>query len=170
MNNTFFVIKFNESRRDKIWFKDEIPMKASLRFKLTLLEMIDNLPEFIVPDKYLEGEFYRLSLGYRGIGKNSGFVSGIQSKDSIGLPPNLITKDHLVGSTEVGRYIHKVFKESNYNIDWMVDEWLYEHLFLWATVKLTKKEHHKDNVLRNSSHTIEQKLNMEHYIDVSELI
>ena len=171
MDESFFVREFNKRRREKIWKKNEISMKMSFRFKLSLLEMIDKMPESVViPEKYLEGEFYRLSLGYRGIGKNSGFASGVQSKASIGIPSSETTNDHLVGTTEVGKYIHEVLKKSDYDIDWMVNTWLYKHLFLWATVKLTKKEHHKHNVLRNSSHTIEEKLNLEHYLNVSELI
>ena len=43
MDESFFVREFNKRRREKIWRKDEISMKMSFRFKLTLLEMIDKL-------------------------------------------------------------------------------------------------------------------------------
>ena len=170
ISESFFVREFNKRKREKIWRKDEVSMKMSFRFKLTLLEMIDKMPESVaIPEKYLEGEFYRLSLGYRGIGKNSGFASGVRSKASIGIPSNETTNDHLIGTTEVGRYIHEVLKKSDYDIEWMVNTWLYEHLFLWATIKVTKNEHRKENVIRNQ-HTIEQKLNLEHYKNVSDLV
>ncbi len=97
------------------------------------------------------------------------FLSGVQSKASKRLPSSHTVDDHLFGTQLIGEYVHKVLKKSNYNIDWMVDEWLYDHLFLWAKIKLTKKEHHKDNVIRNE-HTIEQKLNLEHYKNVSKLV
>ena len=170
MNNTFFVREFNLRKRDEIWNKDELSMKESFRFKLNLLKMLDKQTDFKVPSKYFDGEFYRLALGYRGVGKNSGFTSGIQSEASINLLSNQTTNDHVVGTTEVGRYIHYVFRNSNYNIDWMINDWLYDHLFLWATVKITKEEHHKNSVLRNSEHTLKQKLNFDHYIKVSKLI
>jgi len=161
--DTFFIKEFNNRKRKKVWDKDGASMKESLRFKLTLLKEIDKMSKNLIPEKYLEGEFYRLSLGYRGIGKNGGIVSGIRSEASKGKTSNETVNDHLVGATQVGNYIHKVFKENDYNINYMVDEWLYKHLFLWGTVKITREEHRKENVLRNSSHTIEQKLNREHY-------
>ena len=73
-------------------------------------------------------------------------------------------------ATEIGKYIHDKFKKENYNIDWMVKNWLFENLFLWGTVKVTKEEHKSKNILRNSDHPIEQKSNFEHYIHVSQLI
>ena len=51
---------------------NDLPRMSRSAMKSPLLEVIDNLPNHVVPDKYLEGEFYRLSLGYRGIEKNSG--------------------------------------------------------------------------------------------------
>ena len=168
-SNTFFVNEFNKRRRDYLWEKYQDDFKNHFRLKLNILKMLDNQIEFEVPRNYYEGEFYRLSLGYRGIGKNDGFASGIQSIASKGLSSKSITKDHVLGATEVGKYIHTVFRKSDYDIDWMVNTWLYKHLFLWATIKITKKEHHKDNIMRNK-HTIEQKLNLEHYKNVSELV
>ena len=52
----------------------------------------------------------------------------------------------------------------------MVKEWLFENLYLWGTVKVTKEEHKSKNILRNSNHTIEQKSNFEHYVNVSKMI
>lgn len=169
MKNSYFVIEFNKRRRDFIWKKNERSFKKNFRLKLNILKMIDLQDEFEIPESFYKGEFYRLSLGYRGIGKNDGFASGINSKASKGLPSNDIVRDHLLGATEVGFYIHKVFKDSNYNIEWMVSTWLYENLFLWATIKVTKDEHHKDNIIRNK-HTFEEKLNLKHYKNVSVLV
>ena len=51
----------------------------------------------------------------------------------------------------------------------MVDTWLYENLFLWMTVKVSKKEHKKENIARDK-HTLDQKMCLEHYINVSEFV
>ena len=169
MNNSFFVKEFNKRRRDILWEKEKEHFKTHFRLKLNILKMLDKQTDFKVPDKFYEGEFYRLSLGYRGIGKNSGFASGIQSSASQKVPSNLTTRDHLLGTTEVGKFIHDEFKQYNYDIDFMVNTWLYAHLFLWATIKITKEEHQKGNVIRNE-HTLSEKLNLLHYRNVSKLV
>ena len=97
-------------------------------------------------------------------------MSGLQFEASAGLSSNKTVGDHLIGTLTIGEHVHDILKKSNYNIDWMVDTWLYDNLFLWAKIKVTKEEHRKDNILRNSNHTIEQKLNLEHYKKVSTLV
>ena len=91
-----------------------------------------------------------MELGYHGIGKPGGIPSKIMSKDSSILNSKHCVNDHLLGATEVGSEIHKVFKKNNYDIDWMLKEWLFENLYLWGTVKVTKEEHKSNNILRNS--------------------
>jgi hypothetical protein len=44
----------------------------------------------------------------------------------------------------------------------MVNEWLYEHLHYWFTVKITKEEHKQENLARNK-HSLEDKINLVHY-------
>jgi len=54
-----------------------------------------------------------------------GIPSKIMSKDSSILNSKDCVNDHLLGATEIGKYIHDKFKKENYNIDWMVKNWLF---------------------------------------------
>ena len=51
----------------------------------------------------------------------------------------------------------------------MVDTWLYENVWLWMTIKVTKDEHKSSNIIKNG-HSIEEKMEMKHYKSVSELM
>ena len=168
MKTINFKEEFNDRVREKTWIKSEIKFKKMLRLKLKMVKFVDSLDESEIPEKFFSQEFWRLNLGYNGIGRD--VSSGIRSEATLGLKSNQIVHDHLFGATEIGKHIHQVLKDSDYDIDWMVEEWLYENLFIFGTIKITKEEHQKDNVLRNSSHTIEEKLNFKHYIKVSKLI
>jgi hypothetical protein len=68
----------------------------------------------------------------------------------------------LIGVTEVGNQVVKEFIKCNYDVDYMVNEWLYEHLHYWFTVKITKEEHKQENLARNK-HSLEDKINLVHY-------
>ena len=46
-----------------------------------------------------------------------GIPSKIMSKDSSILNSKDCVNDHLLGATEIGKYIHDKFKKENYNID-----------------------------------------------------
>lgn len=118
----------------------------------------------------MEQRVYRLELGYFGIGMPSGIPSNIVTRASKELKSNECVNDHLIGATEIGKNIHQAFKEKNYDTDWMVNKWLFENLYLWGTVKVTKEEHKSCNILRNSDHTVEQKVRFEHYLNVSEVV
>ena len=102
------------------------------------------------------------------MGKQSGLASGIYSAAST-RPQTSTTADHLFGATEIGKYIHQAFIKYHLNIDYMVETWLYEHLFLWMTIKVSKAEHTTDNIARDE-HTLEQIMSLEHYRGVSILI
>ena len=167
-----FKKEFNKRVRENIWNKHNQRFIMFFNYVLVRLERIDNyyIPNNLLPPNILEQGIYRLELGYHGIGKPQGIPSKIMSKDSSILNSKDCVNDHLLGATEIGKYIHDKFKKENYNIDWMVKNWLFENLFLWGTVKVTKEEHKSKNILRNSDHPIEQKSNFEHYIHVSQLI
>jgi len=167
-----FKEEFNKRVRENVWNKHNLIFTKFFNYALVRLERIDNyyILNNILPPDTLEQRIYRLELGYHGIGKPGGIPSKIMSKDSSILNSKHCVNDHLLGATEVGSYIHRVFKKNNYDIDWMVKEWLFENLYLWGTVKVTKEEHKSKNILRNSNHTIEQKSNFEHYVNVSQLI
>jgi len=161
--NSFFVKEFNRRKRDKIWEQRGPEIKVNFKENLEVLEFKSKEHH-----KKTIKSFEQVGIGYNGLGTQ--FISGIQSEASVGKASKETVNDHLIGAAKIGEFVHNELKKSNYNINWMVDHWLYEHLFLWGTVKITREEHRKENVLRNSNHTIEQKLNLEHYKNVSELV
>ncbi len=157
---------FNTKGRKKyLWEKNEIKFKQWLKANLSTLKNMDDNPD-IYSEKYYK-EFYRLMIGYYGVGYGNGFSSGLLSNDASvkGTPT---TTDHWAGASKVGEYVHMIFKKSGYDIDWMLNEWLYDNLHLWATIKVTKEEHKKENIIRNG-HTLEEKNKLKHYINFSGL-
>jgi hypothetical protein len=156
---------FNSHTRPQLWNKNEPEYKAWFRFQLGILDMAisSNLPE-----NFFRRFVYRLGIGYFGVGKQSGLPSGICTEDS-NIPGVNTTPDHLFGATEVGKYVHEQFLKYNCDIDYMVNTWLYENLFLWMTVKVSKEEHKVENIARDA-HSLEQKICLEHYTNVSEFI
>jgi|TARA_B110000971_G_scaffold28109_1_gene25187 hypothetical protein len=155
-----------QGKKDILWKKNEVKLKKWFKSNLILLRTMDeNSSDF--DNDYKDRAFYRLMVGYYGVGYGNGFSSGLASNNaSVG---NIkTTLDHWAGMTEVGRYVHEVFKKSEYNIDWMLNEWLYDNLHLWATIKVTKEEHKKENIIRNN-HSLEEKNELKHYINFSGL-
>lgn len=153
--NTNIKNKYWSSNKDlyKKWFKKQL--------KHLLIEIEDNTNE-----EDLKAFMYRLGLGYWGIGKQNGISSGLRTKQSYF---GKTIKDHVFGTVEIGKYIHQEFEKHNRDINYMVEEWLYENLWLWITIKVSKNEHKKENIERNL-HTIEEKKELKHYKNVSELV
>ena len=124
--------------------------------------------EFGANEKELNQLVYRLVLGYFGVGRQAGLTSGLVSEDANAKGIKK-TADHLLGTTQIGKFIHEEFEKNNCDINYMVNEWLYENLWLWQTIKVTTEEHRKDNIIRNE-HSIEDKLLLKHYKKVSNLL
>ena len=154
-----------KGRKNYIWKKNEVKLKKCLKSNLILLRTMDENSSDFDMEQYKP--FYRLMIGYYGVGFGSGFSSGLVSNDASvkGTPT---TTDHWAGASKVGEYVHMIFKKSKYNIDWMLNEWLYDNLHLWATIKVTKEEHHKDNIIQNK-HTLQEKNELKHYKNFSGL-
>ena len=57
----------------------------------------------------------------------------------------------------------------NRNIDFMVNEWLYDNLYLWLTIRVSRVEHNSKNIIKNRN-SIHEKRKMLHYKSVSELV
>jgi hypothetical protein len=51
----------------------------------------------------------------------------------------------------------------------MVNTWLYENIWLWITIKVTKQEHKSENIIKNG-YSIEEKKILKHYVQVSKLM
>jgi hypothetical protein len=156
---------FNDNTRDKLWKKNGEDYERWFGRQIRTLK---NDVESGSNDKELSQFTYRLALGYYGIGRQGGLTSGLVTEDAMvnGVKK---TADHLLGTTQIGKYIHEECEKYNWDFDYMVNEWLYENLWLWMTIKVTTQEHKSDNIIRNE-HTIEDKLLLKHYKKVSTLV
>ena len=156
---------FNENKRDSYWTANGEKCKSLFRRTLKHL-----LLEIELTDNNVSNNYYRLAIGYDlGIGVGTaGITSGIKSKEARQLPSKQTTADHLIGTVQIGKYVHSEFEKNEFDIEYMTETWLYENLWLWMSIRVSNKEHHKDNILRNAN-TIEEKLALKHYVNVSEL-
>lgn len=96
-------------------------------------------------------------VGYQ-IGGTGGIKCGLYSEDT--LIDNNTTDDHIFGATLAGNQLFKAFKDWDYNIDYMVNHWLPDNIWLFCSATITKKEH---GMLESHGHTVSQKLNFVHY-------
>ena len=111
----------------------------------------------------------RLTMGYRGIGFCGGIPPRLKTKEVM---PNVSTSnDHVIGTTLCGEIVEDLLEKNDYDFKYLIDNWLYDNLYLWGTIKVTKAQHHKDNILRNAN-TLEEKIMLKHYknIDLEDLI
>lgn len=108
--------------------------------------------------------YFRGLVGYSIFGI-SGIKSGIYTEDSI--TSEKTTDDHLLGAMKIGETAFIAYCKSGFNNEYMKNVWLYENLYLWLSIKVSSEEHRKDNILRNKN-TIEEKLQLKHYIKVSD--
>ena len=156
---------FNENKRDSYWTTNGEKCKSLFRRTLKHL-----LLEIELTDNNVSNNYYRLAIGYDlGIGVGTaGITSGIKSKEARQLPSKQTTADHLIGTVQIGKYVHSEFEKNEFDIEYMTEVWLYENLWLWMSIRVSNKEHHKDNILRNVN-TIEEKLELKHYVNVSEI-
>jgi hypothetical protein len=157
---------FNSYKRDKIWKLKKVELQEAFKFQLLLLEtyLLHGASE-----KLMQSFMYRLALGYYGIQSQSGISSGIVSLATIGLPAKETTGDHVFGAVEIGKTIRDAYEVNNRNIDFMVNEWLYDNLYLWLTIKVSRVEHNSKNIIKNRN-SIQEKRKMLHYKSVSELV
>jgi hypothetical protein len=133
----------------------------------------------------ISNNYYRW-IGYDGIGAGTtGIKSGIATTKAI--EEKKYTDDHLIGAVEIGRRLHKDLieafhlfghdmeevisrpdfaycEETNQVIKHMVDNWLYDNLWLWLSIRVSKNEHSNQNIARNQ-HSIEDKLHLKHYAE-----
>ena len=77
-----------------------------------------------------------------------------------------ISFDHVVGTTLCGETVKKIIEQNNFNIKYLVKNWLFDHLYLWGTLKVTREQHKRDNIIRNN-HTLLEKLNLNHYKNIN---
>lgn len=160
---------FNENKRDSYWTKKTKGVsneeKCKSLFRRTLKHL---LLEIELTDNNVHNNYYRW-IGYDGIGSGvSGITSGIKTAEARQLTSKQTTADHLIGTVQIGKYVQSELERNGFDIEYMTETWLYENLWLWMSIRVSNKEHHKDNILRNVN-TIEEKLALKHYVNVSEL-
>ena len=71
--------------------------------------------------------------------------------------------DHLFGVTEVGNAMFMEYKNSGWDLNYVLNEWLPQHLYLWLQVKILKTEHQGDGSVKRGKHTLEEKTSLVHY-------
>jgi len=118
--------------------------------------------------------YLRQMIGYYLFG-TSGVKIGLISREAFNTKTGY-TYDHFFGCLCVGHIVLKIFIESGYNVDYMVNEWLPKNLYLWMGIRVTKKEHSaitkKAKEFSNKEYPnldYTQKRNMEHYKEISDI-
>ena len=152
-----FIQEFNKIKRDKYWEKNEQKWKTKFKEALEILQL--TLKRRHSTDRIRN--IQRLILGYSAFCSQRGLPSGIESfESSISSKSIKRTSDHVFGATMIGEQIIVELTKRNYDIDYMVNEWLYKNLYLWMTITLTKDQH--DFIPRNI-HSFKEKLKLVHY-------
>ena len=111
----------------------------------------------------------RLTLGYNLLTPTlTQDMIGLYSEQALELKLNRkmsdkCTNDHLFGTTEVGLQVFLAYKNSGWNMEYMLTEWLPQHLYLWLQVKILKSEHQGDGSVKRGKHTLEEKIALVHY-------
>ena len=159
-----FVELFNSQKKDELYSDHKDRIISNFQSAVLQLQAIQN-DKYEICQNQLRG-WLRLTMGYRGIGFNNGVYSKIKTKQTISKKSSEITFDHVVGTTLCGETVKKVIEEQNFNITYLIDEWLFDNMYLWGTIKVTKEQHKKENILRNK-HLLSEKLNLDHYKNIS---
>ena len=111
----------------------------------------------------------RLTLGYGGLTPTlTQSMVGLFSEEALELKLNKkmgkkCVDDHLFGVTEVGNAMFMEYKNSFWDTNYIVNEWLPKHLFLWLQVKILKTEHQGDGSIKRGKHTLNEKISLAHY-------
>ena len=171
-----------ESARNKNWKINQVKYEYNFELACELLIPIRKRFDLTMNDYELAQNQYKCwlknTMGYRGIG-SSGINSGLCSKNALELKYKFgkdykydVSDDHVLGATLIGETVEKAIEMSNWNPKLLIKEgWLHDNLHLWGMVRVTKEEHHKDNIVRNK-HNLNEKLNFEHYksIGIEDLV
>ena len=166
---------FKESVFESPNYKDLIPdeeMCSTFRFKLKLLKYLLSQPETAEVEKEWH-TMRRLGWGYNIYNaqrKLDSKLCTLACYDYIrdGKWSKLV-KDHFFGVTLAAEEVRAAFEKSNFDIDYMVDEWLPENFYIFLKWTVTPEEHKKENISR-AEHTREEKNNWKHIKNCSEVM
>ena len=173
--NPLNIVELTKDKKDAMWSENGEDMRINFHRTLIMLKAgMDfdlTLPKHLF-DKHRQIndrgtcpfiQFNRLLIGYNGLGYHiTPTRCGLMSEASVGVDSSKCTKDHHMGVTKVGIQVVNAFEACDFDFDYMVNEWLYEHLHYWFTIRITKEEHKKENLSRNE-HSVEEKENFVHY-------
>ena len=159
-----FAELFNTYKKDELIKLHKDRIVSNFRSAVLQLQAIQN-DDCGVCGNQLRG-WLRLTMGYRGIGFNNGVYSNLRTKQTLNKTNKELTFDHVVGTTLFGKTVKKIIEQYNFDITYLLNNWLFDNLFLWGTLKVTKEQHNKDNILRNKNLLLE-KLSLDHYKNVN---
>ena len=154
---------FNIQKKDELIKLHKDRIISNFRSAFLQLQAIQN-DDYGVCKNQLSG-WLRLTMGYRGIGFNNGVYSNLKTKQTLNKTNKDLTFDHVVGTTLCGETVKKVIEQNNFDIEYLLNNQLFDHLYLWVTLKVTKEQHKKDNILRNKN-SLSEKLNLDHYKNI----
>lgn len=174
--NTYFTEnKLIKNRLEKEWEINKIYFQACFEEVLIAVEAHYKKYGNIIFESKFIGRRYKDMIGAHGIGKTKINI-GLISENAVN--SNNITLDHVIGYKTCSKKVINDFKKYNFDIDYMKDEWLKNHLHLWLVVKVTKDEHKTENIIRgdeigdyekNFLNDYKMKLKLNHYKNVSQL-
>ena len=79
-----------------------------------------------------------------------------------------LTYDHIFGTTEIGVQTFVRYQDSNWDLDYITNEYLPQTLYQYLQARILIGEHQKENEddttgVARGKHTMEQKIALEHY-------
>ena len=174
--NTYFTEnKLIKDRLEKEWEINKKYFKECFEEVLVAVEThYKKYDKKIFKSKFI-GRRYKDMIGAHGIGKTKINI-GLISEDTI--RNKNITLDHVIGYKTCSKKVINDFKKYNFDISYMKDDWLKNHLHLWLVIKVTKEEHKTENIIRgdeisdyeqNFLKDYQMKLKLNHYKNVSQL-
>lgn len=171
---TFSQIFYTSTNGKKIWKLYGTSMQRTFKNKMVLLRNL--LISTELDDDFREEEWMsmrRLEWGYNIFNSLKPTNSGLCSKKCYNYIKNKkssrLVKDHFYGVTESSNEVRREFEKSNFNIDYMVNEWLPKNYHLFVTWYVTPEEHKGVNIKR-AKHTLGEKDKFEHLVNVSEVV
>lgn len=179
-------IKLDEKKFDTNEIVKKILEKYSdvIDYKKRLfIDGLNGLNGMLTAEKKPEDEsinnHLRCMLGYHVFGISGAKIELISLEAFKNTIDKNTTFDHVFGSLPLGKRIYKAYIESNYDINYMVNEWFPKNLYLWVVVEVTKKEHSAitkktKKLLAESENPNDEleynfKRKLEHYEEISQI-
>lgn len=170
-NKTFSEIYYKSNKSKEVWETYGESMKLSVKNKLIQLKHLLTSPD--LDDEYRERQWLalrRLDYGYNLFVFDRSKIqnSGLCTKECLTYVKNRkkgkLVQDHFFGVTEISKVLRAAFEKCNFDIEYMLNEWLPKNYHLYLTWHVTKEEHKPKNIAR-AAHSIEEKDNFEHCND-----